>query len=124
VRRREDGAGECHGRVRCGAQQCRWMQGNSSSSCELGALNPCCGDGSLEFGAVDALEGLDYGSGSAAATGGQQQEQQQEHAEEEKSGQVQQWAASLRKRADVCIWTGLGWVTRGQGGMNARAAMC
>jgi hypothetical protein len=30
--------------------------------------------------------------------------------------------ASLCKRADVCIWTGLEWVNRGQGGMNARAS--
>jgi hypothetical protein len=64
---------------------------------------------------VDALEGLDNGSGSAAANGGQQQQHEQKS--EYSSGQ------RVYAKGRMCAY-GLGWVNRGQGGMNARAAMC
>jgi hypothetical protein len=59
--------------------------------------------------------GRDNGSGSAAAEGGQQQQQEQKS---EVSGGQRVYA-----KGRMCAY-GRGWVNRGQGGMNARAAMC
>jgi hypothetical protein len=96
------------------------MQGNSSSSCELVRGTPAVENGSLEFGGADAVW---------TARGGEQWTQRQRGcgertaAEEQKSGFSRSRGQRVYAKGRMCAY-GRGWVNRGQGGMNARAAVC